>query len=525
MVYYEEKRKILIIPTGFGILAESGDCKDAIEEAFNSGWTAGYNSGVTQDCGDAIEDAYNSGYQSGTTDGYQDGYDDGYEKGQEDCPECSGGTSCSLQLGVYNLTGTFDGNSGNILPSEGYDGFDSFQVIDNGYGDKKYDDGFQDGLAACSGRPCTLEEGQYGIGKASDLEVTIYPFSADGFSSVRIYDEGYGDGKWESGYTAGYPAGYSSGWTDGYNSGVTTDCGEAIETAYNSGYTAGQDSIMLVSYAYPLTSGWNGNTIIHPSDIPYGYHIDGISEMNILDDGYGDWKYDSGHTAGYGEGYSNGFGQGMAIGTTEGFNDGYASGSTDGYQSGYTVGYAEGLIACSSGDCGPAIEEAYQSGQTVGYNSGYSAGYADGLIACSNSGAGPGNINSIAIYFSGATKLTTWAPPSERPYLCSGYSFDKSCQSCEWDFGWTSDDHRTMTSRIGSFPVVNLNVQENGLSVGIDTNDLAQWDNDWTVYKVVFGADISDAYPDYTQGGITLYPRTVTTSPYDAIYTLVNITF
>lgn len=67
MVYYKSERKELIIPSGFGTLVSGGssDCSEAIAEAYQSGYTEGYNDGIQSDCGDAIAEAYQSGLTSG----------------------------------------------------------------------------------------------------------------------------------------------------------------------------------------------------------------------------------------------------------------------------------------------------------------------------------------------------------------------------------------------------------------------------------------------------------------------------
>lgn len=44
MVIYKREKKRLIIPDGFGVGV--GDCSEAIEQSFQSGWTAGYQAGL-----------------------------------------------------------------------------------------------------------------------------------------------------------------------------------------------------------------------------------------------------------------------------------------------------------------------------------------------------------------------------------------------------------------------------------------------------------------------------------------------
>lgn len=126
MVIYSREEKVVIIPEGDGTIVggRRNPCEKAINEAFQSGWTEGYNSGITADCGEAIEESYQEGYSSGRTDGYEQGvedsssaytiyyqsgytdgrtsgYTEGYEKGQEDCPTCP---SCDLEIKSVELT-------------------------------------------------------------------------------------------------------------------------------------------------------------------------------------------------------------------------------------------------------------------------------------------------------------------------------------------------------------------------------------------------------------------------------------
>ena len=57
MIYYKSEKKELIIPSGFIYDGCGGsDCEYEIEQAYQSGWTNGYNSGITTDCGEAIEE-------------------------------------------------------------------------------------------------------------------------------------------------------------------------------------------------------------------------------------------------------------------------------------------------------------------------------------------------------------------------------------------------------------------------------------------------------------------------------------
>lgn len=47
VIYYKEEKKELIIPSGFEYNGCGGsDCRDEIEQAYQSGWTNGYNAGL-----------------------------------------------------------------------------------------------------------------------------------------------------------------------------------------------------------------------------------------------------------------------------------------------------------------------------------------------------------------------------------------------------------------------------------------------------------------------------------------------
>lgn len=347
MVIYTKETKTLIIPEGLGNL-QSGNCDGVYREGFDDGYSSGYTSGHTDgyqeglaaDCGEAIETAYDNGYgdgyTSGTTDGYNEGYGDGYAQGQEDCS----GSSCELMIGTVDLE---NGDSGQWVryPDEGYDGFRQVRIYDRGYGQGKYDQGYQDGLANCPECPtvdCTSAVTEaYQSGYTAGLNDCSG--STDCSSAITAaYNEGYADGEQE-----GAEAGYNNGYREGYEDGIE-DCG-----AYSA----------CPIQVYKEISLQDTEIDIYPDQ---GYV--GVGQLHIDAAQYGNSKY--------GEGYEDG--------TTDGFNSGYTSGATDGYASGYTAGLADcsGDTPC---DCTEAYQEGYTSGNTDGYASGRQSGYTDGYGA------------------------------------------------------------------------------------------------------------------------------------------------
>ena len=413
MIYYKEEKKKLVIPSGFVMIPI--DCDEAIEQA--------------------------------REDGYREGFADGSS------------ATCDTEEGTYSLTDDFDGEE-TVFPSEGKTGFNKIVIVDNGYGDAKYDEGYADGLADCSGStPCdcssavteayqsgitegiaqqkalltstaitsngtyTSENGwnsltvdvpappiirvekRFNLESGDTSPWTVRPDWTTYMTDVIITDNGYGQGKYDEGYAEGYLSGAS-----------TTDCSSAITEAYQSGYTAGLNDCSgstceLESIGYGVSDGWNGNSSISINDP--GVTANGWSAVTVFDNGYGDWKYNSGFTAGYEQGLNdcsggtcnlemknyeiyasgegvwlvepdNGYdgishltiydagygGKWYDTGLQEGFNNGYTSGYTDGHSSGYTEGYGAGYTSGSA--------DGYNVGEQYGFQTGYQSGYTDG---------------------------------------------------------------------------------------------------------------------------------------------------
>ena len=396
------------------------DCTSAVTQAYQSGYTAGYESGYEdgeEDCpslqsqknvtigainGTIVPDyhydamrrvsfnaqlVYNSGYQSGYSAGQADcsgttdcssaiteAYESGYTAGQADC---SG--SCLIQAQkTYSLDPAGDG-TWTAHADGGYDGVAEIVIKDNvGYGQSLYTSGYAAGLAACSGG-CNLIADTNSLNGAWGGRTTYYPPAGyDGFSEMTIYDNGYGNSRYNDGRTAGFSSGYTSGFTDGYSEG----CEDGLYRHCN-----------LVTGLIIVPRGSTGTmTRVTPPSAA------GFSSVYVNATGYGQEKYESGYTEGYNSGYTAGqedcpdtcniendrtirlnsdwTGE-TVVEHAEGYDGMQGVTVQDGgygqakYESGYTVGYDEGYLSgASTTDCSQAISMAYNNGRIYGYTEG-----------------------------------------------------------------------------------------------------------------------------------------------------------
>lgn len=258
--------------------------------------------------------------QSAYTEGHEVGYQEGYDAGQQDCPECSGGTSCNLQAKSQSIDGSGTG-LWNIYPDAGYDGMESVTILDDGYGQAKYEEGhyvgknegyesghydgmiegFESGYTAgqadcpeCSGGSCTLQNNYevYLNGTETAGQFPIAPDAGyDGVANGTIY------------YAEAYQAKYAEGYAAGQASCPECDCSSAITEAFQSGYTAGQadcpecsggSSCNLENGEILIFDTFENGDVFYPSN---GY--DGFSSVTIYDKNYSETWFNSGYTEGY----------------------------------------------------------------------------------------------------------------------------------------------------------------------------------------------------------------------------------
>lgn len=149
--------------------------------------------------------------QSAYTEGHEVGYQEGYEAGQQG--------SCNLQAKSQSIDGSGTG-LWNIYPDAGYDGMERVTILDDGYGQAKYDTGYSDGYdkgqqdcPECSGgTSCNLTDTWIDLMEGDDFEGGIdYYASAitpsyDGWYKVHVQDKDYGQAKFDEGYDEGHYA-------------------------------------------------------------------------------------------------------------------------------------------------------------------------------------------------------------------------------------------------------------------------------------------------------------------------------
>lgn len=125
-------------------------------------------------------------------------FDQGYAAGQADCPECSGGSQVEIGYAVIDMTFgeytvTYEAGS---YPYGTGDAWSAVTVDNLPYRDYWYHSGYTQAMEDLSGSPCTLQDKIYGLSSDFSGSVVVTPSSGFvGFSSVELWDTGYGNKK------------------------------------------------------------------------------------------------------------------------------------------------------------------------------------------------------------------------------------------------------------------------------------------------------------------------------------------
>lgn len=345
MIIYEREKKTIIIPSGMGDNI-GGDCSEEIAaaraEGYSSGVAAGRTAQKAEDDGKITpsitinqngEYTANYGYKkvnvnvpSGSTpvnlqdksasvtadtqtirpdagyqgmtsveldattygngkysEGYQGGYTNGYNEGYA---EGSGAQGCQ---GVYEA-GYEEGYQGGYTNGEADQKARLSQatfVENNTY---TLENGWNQVTVNVPPTPINLEDKNYGL-PSGFQGITLTPDAGyQGLASVRVYDNGYGEERYNAGQGQGYQSGMAaqkaklSAITITTNTAVTrTDGWSSITVNVPSECNLGPDALSI-------NAGWGGETYLRPSDIGK----DGFSEVHIYDNGYGTRKYNNG---------------------------------------------------------------------------------------------------------------------------------------------------------------------------------------------------------------------------------------
>lgn len=225
---------------GCGTKAVSdGRYQDGYADGYTSGMQSGYTSGYT--------DGFEDGYESGSTGDYEHGFEDGYESGftigeyvqkaklsaatftqNKTYTREDGWSAITVNVpqtgGSCNLQGKSVSQNSELAlytPDSGYNGISAITVNASGYGQTRYESGYQsgytDGTASCTGGSCNLQSKNVSVSATSQ---TFNPDNGyDGMSAITVSSSALCNSNYNSGYTEGYSGGYDDGYTNGYSDG------------------------------------------------------------------------------------------------------------------------------------------------------------------------------------------------------------------------------------------------------------------------------------------------------------------
>lgn len=219
----KNEQKALMTATTFtqnGLYRREDGWNEVIVEVPQTGTSCNLESKTETVTADTQTILHSSGYDGmsevvvDATDYGQDKYDEGFTDGQTDI--LSGLTDTTirqngsysnhsgwsgvtvdvqptLEAASYALPSGFTGAT--IVPSSGYDGMSSVVITDGGYGQEKYDEGYQDGQGSC---PAPNLE-QKSVTLTATTETVTPSQGYDGMDEVSIdatsiYDRGFNDG-------------------------------------------------------------------------------------------------------------------------------------------------------------------------------------------------------------------------------------------------------------------------------------------------------------------------------------------
>lgn len=117
---------------------------------------------------------------------------------KQDIAPCPG---CELEEGNFRLLAGSE-SPWEFLPTSGYDGFSAVTVQDAGYGDEKFNQGFQSGQSSV-----VLEEANIGLSEfwtgPQTISINDLGVTANGWSSITVYDQGCLEYNYQRGFQDG----------------------------------------------------------------------------------------------------------------------------------------------------------------------------------------------------------------------------------------------------------------------------------------------------------------------------------
>ncbi len=219
----------------------------------------------------------------------QSAYTEGFINGKA---QCSGGT-CVLQAKSQSIDGEGQG-LWNIYPDEGYDGMERVTIIDEGYGQAKYQEGYEAGQEQCSGSSLQIKNALISYDNMEPgydgLWIVNPDAGYDGMDIVRIHDNGYGNKKYNDGYDYGLEKGVAEQKAKMVSLTANTNGGYSREDGYSdvfvnvSGYNFSMRGTIVFEQDYTIDSDFDIWVFVHRPD---------GGTILAIDDGYininGEW--------------------------------------------------------------------------------------------------------------------------------------------------------------------------------------------------------------------------------------------
>lgn len=246
---------------------------------------------------------------------FEEGYDKGYQDGLEDCecgecPPCNEGSKYhTVKTDVETLYASVDG----------LDGYNMVEINASEFGENRYNLGYEQGYEQGKSDVGCNVGFKYHIVKDDIETINAAEYGYDGYSEVEIYAAEYGNKKYEEGYEQGKSEGGEGGSCNIQETKwVHPSINDIDENGYlvyykDDGYD-GMDRIALQMDNYNQEIGGGGNCNIgkleeqldanddgHIVRYAVDYGLDGWYYIDLDVNQYGNRKYEEGYNQGKSE--------------------------------------------------------------------------------------------------------------------------------------------------------------------------------------------------------------------------------
>lgn len=292
MIYLDFSKKLQVI-----YIPKNGDYTGKIEDkpTFDEGYDKGYKDGLEDcECGECNEGSkYHIVKEENETlyasvdglDGYSEveinaseygnkKYEEGYNQGKSECGECN----IQETKWVHPSINDIDENGYLVYyKDDGYDGMDRIALQMDNYNQEKYNQGYEQGKSECGeGGECNISRLEEEIDVSNEGHIVRYAvdYGVDGWSYLDLDVNQYGNRKYEEGYNQG-----------------KSECGECPECPEGGSCNVQDGSFEF----YDMENG-------HYWKYAYEYGLDGWKYIDIDASEFGRQKYNEGYEQGKSEG-------------------------------------------------------------------------------------------------------------------------------------------------------------------------------------------------------------------------------